>query len=324
MKHLSLRRLSILAGLVLPGAVAAQGAVDPSVAPRAASMIRSGAAVRATEMLGRYLATAPDDGAAWLQLGYVYLLDSRSWHRSAHTGEPPGALFLDFAATALDQSLRLPTDSSVYLRSMVELERAISRVEELGWPGLRAAGPDGPGLMPPAYIAEAGRNLVNSCPASGVMVAGSELEAVGVWSALVAQRLRADLVLFLPVRYGEDPIYRQRMADELRVAPALPVEAALAQVAERRPVCYTPMIENSLLPRAGLTPMRLVRVAGSSAAVLPGALGIADLLQVALTRPAALPGEVIALYGSAARFNHELCGSLLVPLGAQQRDACGH
>lgn len=324
MKQLPLRRLSILAGLVLPGAVAAQGAVDPSVAPRAASMIRSGAQVRATEMLGRYLATAPDDGAAWLQLGYVYLLDSRAWHRSSHTGDPPGTLFLDFAATALDQSLRLPTDSSVYLRAMVELERAISRVEDVGWPGLRAAGPDGPGSMPPAYIAEAGRNLVNSCPASGVLVTGSELEAVGVWSALVTQHLRADLVLFLPVRYREDSIYRQRMAAELRVAPVLPVEAALERVAEQRPVCYSPMSESGLAPRTGLSPMRLVRVTGSSVVVLSDALGISELLHATLMRPAALPREVIMLYRTAARFNHELCGSLLAPLGAQQRDACGH
>ena len=168
MEHLALRRLSLLASLALPGALAAQGAVDPSIGPRAASMIRNGAQVEATEMLGRYLATAPDDGAAWLQLGYVYLLDSRAWHRNAHLGDPPGELFLDFAATAFDQSLRLPTDSSAYLRAMVELERAISRVEDSGWASLGTAGPDGAAPMPPAYITEAGRNLASSCPVNGV------------------------------------------------------------------------------------------------------------------------------------------------------------
>ena len=52
--------------------------------------------------LGRYLATAPDDGRAWLQLGRFYLYDSRDWHLHGHRGEPDGLLYLDFAATALE------------------------------------------------------------------------------------------------------------------------------------------------------------------------------------------------------------------------------
>ncbi|MEO8634977.1 MAG: hypothetical protein ABI587_06850 [Gemmatimonadales bacterium] len=323
MEHHAFRRLSLLATLTLPGVLVAQGAVDPSIAPRAAVLIRAGAPVEATEMLGRYLATAPDDGAAWLQLGIVYLLDSRDWHRSAHIGDPPGDLFLDFAATAFDQSLRLPTDSSVYLRAMVELERAISRVEDAGWPSLRMADPDGPVSQPPRYVSEAGRNLVNSCPARGVLVTGSELEAVGVWSALVVQHLRADLVLFLPVRYAEDSLYRQRMAEELKVTSELPVRTALARVAEQRPVCYSPMSDSTLTPRTGVRAMRLARVTGADDTMLPSALGIADLLQATASRPAALSREVVGLYLKAARANHELCGSLLAPLGAQQRDACG-
>ena len=178
--------------------------------------------------------------------------------------------------------------------------------------------------MPPAYITEAGHNLVSSCPATGVLVTGSDLEAVAVWSALVAQDLRADLVLFLPVRYREDSLYRRRMADELQVGPALPVQEALARVAERRPVCYSPMSDSSLTPLTGLTVMRLVRVTGVGAAPPTGSLGIAELLRATLSRPAALPREVIGLYLKAARVNHELCGSLLAPFGAQQRDACGH
>jgi hypothetical protein len=323
MEQHALRRLSLLASLVIPGALSAQGAVDPSIAPRAATLIRTGAQVEATEMLGRYLATAPDDGAAWLQLGYVYLLDSRDWHRSNHIGDPPGALFLDFAATAFDQSIRLPTDSSLYLRAMVEFERTLSQVEESGWASLREGSAEGLMVAPPAYIAEAGRNLVNSCPAGGVLVTGNDLEAVGVWSALMAQQLRGDMVLLLPLRYSEDSLYRVRMADALHVAPELPVQSALAQVAAHRPVCYTPMSEG-VAPTTGWTAIRLVRVTGAGDAFPANALAIGELLQVSASRPAALSREVVGLYLRAARTNHALCGSLLAPLGAQQRDACGH
>ena len=69
----------------------------------------------AIDLLGHYLATAPDDGRAWLQLGRFYLFDSRDWHLHGHRGDPDGLLYLDFAATALDQAVRLSVDSGVVL-----------------------------------------------------------------------------------------------------------------------------------------------------------------------------------------------------------------
>src|SRR5512143_3597240 len=96
------RTLTALAGFAaVPGLLAGQAAVDPSVAPRAAQMALAGQRTLATEMLGQYLATAPDDGRAWLELGRFYILDSRDWHHRRHLGDPPGSFFLDFAATAL-------------------------------------------------------------------------------------------------------------------------------------------------------------------------------------------------------------------------------
>ncbi len=124
---------------VSPSLILAQGAVDPSIAPRAVQLARSGGREQATELLGRYLATAPDDGAAWLELGKFYLADSREWHRAGHLGEPPAALFLDFAATALDQSLRLPTDSGRLVRALIEVDRAAAAVENEGWNAMRAS-----------------------------------------------------------------------------------------------------------------------------------------------------------------------------------------
>ena len=52
----------------------AQGAIDPNVAPRAAALEREGERSMAIDLLGHYLATAPDDGRAWLQLGRLYAL----------------------------------------------------------------------------------------------------------------------------------------------------------------------------------------------------------------------------------------------------------
>ena len=45
--------------------------MDPNVAPRAAALERSGERQMAIDLLGRYLATAPDDGRAWFQLGPI-------------------------------------------------------------------------------------------------------------------------------------------------------------------------------------------------------------------------------------------------------------
>lgn len=317
------RRLAALLTLSLaPGALAAQAAVDPSFAPRAAALERSGRRVEATEMLGRYLATAPDDGAAWLELGRFYLFDARDWHRQGHLEESPGGLFLDFAATALDQSLRLPTDSSRLLRAMVELERATLDVEREGWAGMLADGTALRASYPPLYVIEFGRNLVSSCPAGGLMVTGTELETVGVWTVTMAGRERPDLVLLLPLRYDEDSVYRGRMAEALEIQPVRPVSEALTRVAERRPVCLTPGTDPAHAPRLTLTTVRLVRVAGPAGAELPAPLSIIELASAHLSRPGALTTEVLAGYQRAASYNRQLCVSLLAPFGARSRDAC--
>ncbi|MEP6475419.1 MAG: tetratricopeptide repeat protein, partial [Gemmatimonadota bacterium] len=72
----------------------AQGAIDPTVVSRAASLERQGNRGQATEMLGRYLATAPDDGLAWFELGRFYLMDGRAWHQEGHIGDPDAAIYL--------------------------------------------------------------------------------------------------------------------------------------------------------------------------------------------------------------------------------------
>lgn len=318
------RPLLALVGIIaVPGIAAGQAAVDPSVAPRAAQMAVAGQRVDATEMLGRYLATAPDDGGAWLELGQFYILDSREWHRRGHSGEPSSAFFLDFAATALDASLRLPTDSALYLRAMVEMDRAALQVEADGWLGVRASFIMPAEVTPPAYVLEAGRNLIRSCPMGGVLVTGTDLEAVGAWSAMLGERSRGDLVLILPARYEDDSLYRIRMAEALEIRPIVPMTEALSAVAARRPVCLAPGVDSSVAPRMPTVAFRLVRIAGPEAPETADPLGIIELTATERSRSTLLSRQVVELYSLAARFNPVLCTSLLAPLGARQRSSCG-
>ena len=99
-RALAVGALGVLLALAGAADASAQGAIDPNVAPRAAALEREGERPMAIDLLGRYLATAPDDGRAWLQLGRFYLFDARDWHLHGHHGDPDGLLYLDFAATA--------------------------------------------------------------------------------------------------------------------------------------------------------------------------------------------------------------------------------
>ena len=86
--------LAAALALAWPSAAQAQGAIDPNVAPRAAALEREGERQMAIDLLGHYLATAPDDGGAWFQLGRFYLFDERDWHLHGHRGDPDGLLYL--------------------------------------------------------------------------------------------------------------------------------------------------------------------------------------------------------------------------------------
>jgi hypothetical protein len=323
--HLAFSRtLTALIGFAAsPSVLFAQAAVDPSIAPRAAQLARQGDREQATEMLGRYLATAPDDGAAWLELGEFYLADSREWHREGHRGEPPAALFLDFAATALDQSLRLPTDSAQLVRAMVEVDRAAAAVEDDGWRAMRASFVLPGGVDPPAYVAEIGRNLVKSCPMGGVLVTGSDLESVGVWTALLEGPDRGDLVLLLASRLAGDSVYRNQMTQALELPAEPSARAVLAAAAVRRPVCFSPATDSALDPGGPLVITRLVRVAGPMAPETFDPMSVVELLQADNTHPGALSQEVLSLYLRAARANPLLCVSLLAQFGAPERSGCG-
>jgi hypothetical protein len=305
--------------VALSGGLRAQAAIDPNVAPRAAALERSGERQMAIDLLGRYLATAPDDGRAWLQLGRFYLLDARDWHLQGHGGDPDGLLYLDFAATALDQSVRLSVDSSVVFRGLAELERSVIFVEDSGWSwGQTRRRTEMPEM--PSFILELGANLLSSCPAGGVLLLGSDLEALSVWYDNLDLRSRE----ILPIRsdrYATDSVYRRRMAEAMGIDPSLPVRSALEEVASRRPLCLTPSADSAAAPALTWIPFRLTR---ASRNVEPGpeALSVTELLAATRNGGSVWVREVRGVYDSAARYNALLCSSFLLVFGDTPPPAC--
>ena len=310
----------LLLSLGTASRLSAQAAIDPNVAPRAAALERSGERRMAIDLLGRYLATAPDDGRAWFQLGRFYLLDARDWHLQGHRGDPDGLLYLDFAATAFDQAVRLEVDSGIVFRGLAELERSVLFVEDSGWSvaGPSRLPPDTPEM--PAFILELGANLLSSCPIGGVLLLGSDLEALSVWYDNLDLRTR-EILPIQPARYATDSVYRLRMAEAMGIDPKLPVRSALADVASRRALCLTPSADSAAAPALRWTPFRLTRVSRS---VEPGseALSLTELLQASRQGSSVWVRDVRNVYDHAARFNSMLCSSFLPIFGDAPPPAC--
>jgi hypothetical protein len=322
MTRLPRRSAAVLAAasVFCVGGLSGQAAVDPSIAPRAAALERAGERRMAIGLLGRYLATAPDDGRAWFQLGRFYLLDARDWHLQGHRGDPDGLLYLDFAATAFDQAVRLAVDSGAVFRGFAELERSVVAIEDSGWSvgGYRRAA-DAPAM--PAFILELGANLLNSCPAGGVLLVGSDLEALSVWYDGLDLRARQILPL-RPDRYATDSVYRQRMAEAMQVDPGLPIRSALnGVVAANRPLCLSPTADSAAAPPITWTVSRLTRV---SRPVEPGpeALSVTELLGAMRQGGSVWVPEVRGVYAGAARHNALLCSSFHLVFGDTPPAAC--
>ena len=311
-------------GLALVGYAAplnAQAAIDPSVAPRAAAMELSGARTAATEYLGRYLATAPDDGQAWFQLGLFYLRDARDWHDRGHAGDPPGPLFLDFAATAFDQALRLRVDSGAVLRDLVALESSLVRIEDSGWAVVHRPGAEQELPPLPAGLAELGRNLVGSCPDGGVLLTGSDVETVAVWTTLLDAMNRPDLLPVILARYVSDSLYRRGMAPALGVAPGSGADEAIATVTRHRPVCLTPLADPA--PSGNWSVVRLVRVSDPDAAPTSDLVTYTAFAELERSGPSPWETDLRAVYAAAARHNQLICQAIATLLEDRPFGACG-
>jgi hypothetical protein len=302
----------------------AQGSVDPSVAPRAVNLERQGDRPIATELLGRYLATAPDDGVAWFHLGRFYLADSRDWHLRGHVGDPSGDLYLDFAATAFDQAIRLVVDSAVVYRLMVEMDRARLYVETFGWQAAREKRPREKAPTMPPYILELGSNLLSSCPANGVLLTGNNLETVSVWYASLEANQRTDVLPLEPRLYTTDSLYRGWIAEALGVDSKLPVRQALGAIADRRTICLTPMADTAAVPFTRFIPVRLVRVNTMASAPTGDVLSVTSLIEMERLGGTAWTVELRRIYAAAAVHNTLLCSGVLQRLGDRPLGACGH
>jgi hypothetical protein len=299
-----------------PVALAAQAAVDPAMVPRALTLAREGRRADATAMLGRYLATAPADGRAWLTLGRFYLLDTRDWHLTDHGADTDGGLLVDLSGSVLDQAIQLGLDSARFFRGMVEVERAILQVEQLGWNDARAKGSAGFHVPLPNFVTELGYNLLNSCPQNGILATGNEVEALAVWTVALGVGWRRDVQPLIPSLYAVDPRYRKRMAQALDVDESLSVQQALQRVAEKRPICLSPMADRAAAPLGIWTPHRLVLVSGAPQKREPGGvLSVTALIEAQRAGPAAWTAEVWTIYAAAARHNVLLCAGLLAPTG---------
>ncbi len=311
---------ALVASALARGSLHSQAAIDPNVAPRAAALEREGERQMAIDLLGRYLATAPDDGRAWFQLGRFYLYDARQWHLHGHRGDPDGLLYLDFAVTALEQSIRLSVDSGLIFRGLAEVERSLVFVEDSGWDPSRYARVR-PGMPPlPDYLVELGANLLSSCPVGGVLLTGSDLETLSVWYGSL-ERPALDVIPLRPDLYATDSLYRLRMAEAMGVDPSLPVQRALASVAPQRALCLSPGTDSAAAPAVAWAPFRLVRL---NRPPVPGteSLSLKELLKASRQSTSPWMHEVRGVYDDAARHNALLCSSLLLLYGDTPPPAC--
>lgn len=313
----------LLLGICLSGVptlLAAQGAIDPRMPVRAAELVRQGERSMATDMLGRYLAVAPDDGHAWLQLGRLYLIEIREWH-ARHQGEPDGALLLDFAQASFDQAERLVPDSSSVLRMEVEIDRALVTFETLGWSAARLQWQRVSHAQLPPELAELGENLLRSCPSGGVLVTGGDIEALAVWQAALSARERSDVVPVRPDLYSADRVYRERTAQLLHVDPTLSLRNALTDVASRRPICIAPSTDDAAIPDMTWHASRLVRV-NRGEAPADDLLAFTALLEASKGDASVWVQDVREVYDGASRHNVLLCPVLQPVFGNAPPAAC--
>jgi hypothetical protein len=233
-----------------------------------------------------------------------------------------GQLYLDLSVLALDQASHLLVDSAPVFRTVAEMERALLFVEDSGWEAARERRPRSGAEPLPGYIVELGVNILNSCPAQGVLLTGGQLETVAVWYASLDGGYRKDVLPLRPDLYSTDSVYRRRMATELGVDPALAVRPALTVTAVRRPICVGPTADTAAAPVGALTEIRLVRVFGP-VAPSPDVLSVKELLQASRLGGTLWTREVMGVYSAAAHNNPILCGGLLLPLGGLTARACG-
>jgi hypothetical protein len=316
---------AVAAGLLAlgpAGRLAAQGAINPIVAPHAADLARAGEREAAKTYLGHYLSRSTDDAKAWLQLGKLYLDDAREWHLRGHAGDPDASILLDFAATSFDQTVRLQEDSGTVLRGYAQSGRDLLLIEQVGWDGVRGARERGTVVLP-APVVELGLNLIASCPTDGVLLTGDPLETLAVWYAELELGRRPDLLPLEPSLYATDAVYRGQMARALGVDSTVVVQRALGLVAAHRPVCLSPLADAAAMPEGVRTSVRLVVVTGPATPPADLHLQFTDFISAERLGGSVWVPELLRIYQIASRSNPLLCQSLFTQLGDRPVGACG-
>jgi hypothetical protein len=210
-------------------------------------------------------------------------------------------------------------DSGLIFRGIVEVERGVVAIEAVGWTEARAAGRERAPRIPP-YVLELGENLLASCPAGGVLLTGSELEALSVWYGSM-EHPALDVLPIRPDLYATDSLYRERMARAMGVDPGLPVQRALGDVAPRRTLCLSPTTDSAAAPTLAWMPYRLVRISRPPTSG-PEALSVTELLKAARQSSSPWVIDVRGVYDRAATHNLILCSSLLLLFGDTPPPAC--
>ena len=227
--------------------LAAQATINPTVAPRAAELARNGQRGIGTEMLSTYLAGAPDDAAAWIQLGRFYLLDIREWHLSGHPADSPGLALRRFRRRRPRSGRSASRRPGVVLPAHARGGTRARPVEDSRFDALTqwTVPADVPPL--PDFIFELARNLISSCPTTAVIATGSDLETVRSFpSSPATARPRASSSSF---RRITPPTPGTATGSPRRSAPTPRgrCSARSPTVVPRPPVCLTPLADRTLL-----------------------------------------------------------------------------
>ena len=258
----------------------------------AAQTPATGTAADSLVALREHLARDSTDGHAWLLLGRLYL------QRAADAHEPPHH--------PLDDSARVLRVEAWSARSRLAWEERGINVGPQEW------GPVPPDLKMPPVLDELGENLLRACPMWGVLLTANQVDSDAAWYMRFARGLRPDVLTVPLAAWRGDSVLRGRIAADLKLPRHRDPDAALAELAKRRPVCVTVLIDRPPGARIGWSTRPLVWVAGPHLKDdrVPPRDFVFAALRLALDGNDAWAPPALALYARAARATPALCEAL--------------
>ena len=253
------------------------------------------------------------DGAAWLDIGRLYLHLTADYH--AHKKPVRDTVWahgvLDTAQLAFTRAERWGTgtraaDSArvfrVYTvgeRAAVDWEAGGGAAATLAWHTL----PDG--LRPPPVLEELGENLLRACPHQGLLFTANEHDTQAAWFLRFARGLRTDLMIVPYARWRTDSVLRGRVRRELRTR-----DSSIRSLGQARAVCASMGFERAPEERGVKWNKRpLVWVSGkeSKADRVPPQDFAFAALRLALDQHDTWIGPAVAVYRRAVSNSGGLC-----------------